>query len=109
MGKGKKNLGGNDCTKRRLAILDRYARLGTPLPAEQRNDFNWFKIEWDRNGKDTHGDTWPDKFLGMLKGVLDKLPDDPSAFSKFILDEERRVFGCTRALFVPGKYADITG
>ena len=109
MGKGKKNLGGAECTKRRVAILERYAKLGTTLSPEQRNDFIWFKTEWDAQGRERHGDAWPDKFLSMLKGVLDELPQDPSAFSKFMLDEERNVFGGTRALFVPGKYTDIMG
>ena len=57
--------------------------------------------EWDRKCKEKHGNAWPDLFLGKLKGVLNKLYTDPTAFSKFLFDEEREVFEGTRALLVP--------
>ena len=71
------------------------------MDPEQRANFNWFKVEWDRKFRNAHGDNWPDLFLRKLKGVLDKLYTDPTAFSKFMFDEERTVFGGTRALMVP--------
>ena len=34
--------------KNRHEVLDRLSRLGTGLSPEQRNDWPWFKAEWDR-------------------------------------------------------------
>ena len=102
LGKGLRAVGGAQCTSRRLELLHRYASLGDGLSLEQKANFTWFKTEWDRRGKETHGDDWPDLFLGKLKGVLDKLYTDPTAFSRFVFDEEREVFKDTKALVVPG-------
>ena len=101
LGKGQRKLGGQKCTKRRWEVLDRYATLGTPLTAEQRANFNWFKDEWDRTCREKYQQEWPDRFLCKLQGVLNKLYTDPTAFSKFMFDEERKIFGGTRALMVP--------
>ena len=102
LGKGIRNLGGKEGTiNGGRHFYNGFGRLGNPLPAEQRHNFNWFKSEWDRKCIEKHGSAWPDIFLGKLKGVLNKLYTDPNAFSKFLFDEEREVFAGTRALLVP--------
>ena len=96
-----KNVGGTTGSKRRGDVLEKIARLH-PLPAEQRASFTWFKTEWDRLCTEKHGNAWPDLFLRKVKGVIDKLPADPNAFSVFLFDEQRKVFKDHVALVVPG-------
>ena len=46
----------------------------------------------------------------MMKGVLDKLEDNPRVFRKFIYDQELAVLGGTRALLIPApRHLAITG
>ena len=101
LGKGLRNVGGVNCTKRRWEILQRFARLGTPMTATQRAHFELFKSEWDRLCKEKYNDNWPEIFLKKMKGVLDALPGNPDALNHFIFDEERAVLGGRRALVVP--------
>ena len=101
LGEGQKNLGGNICRDRRHAILDRYAKLGEPMLPEERNRLAVFKGEWDSACQKKHGEDWPEKFLQMMKAVLDKLEHNPRAFRKFMYDQERKVLGGTRALLIP--------
>ena len=95
--------------ERRRAILHRYALLGDGLPPTHRNNLPWFKEQWDRKCVEQHGNEWPDLFLAKLKGVLDAFVTDPGAFAKFMLDEERELFGGTRALYVPGRTGLTSG
>ena len=71
------------------------------MDPEQCANFNWFKVVWDHRCKDLHGDEWPAYFLLKLKRVLDKLYTDETAFSRFMFDEEREVFGGTNPLLLP--------
>ena len=44
---------------------------------------------------------WPEKFLEKMQGVLDALPADKAAFSKFIFDEERAVLAGMNCIKLP--------
>ena len=48
--------GGGLARKRRFEVLDRMARSGAGLSVHQKNDWAWFKEEWDQ------------KMLAELKG-----------------------------------------
>ena len=41
-------LSGPQSRKRRLEVLDRLARTGPGLTAEQKNDWSWFEAAWDQ-------------------------------------------------------------
>ena len=101
LGQGLKGAGGKVCADRRKAILQRIACIGYPLEPQQRNNFHWFQSEWDRINVEEHGKDWPWKFLEKLKGVLDEMKTRPTAFSKFLFDEERACFNYKPALLVP--------
>ena len=105
LGKDQPDIGGAEGSKRRQALLQRFAiiarDLGNELQADQRANFPWFKAEWDRLSKESWGNQWPKLFLSKLKGVLDRMESDRGAFSEFLFDEQRTVFDNTRALVVP--------
>ena len=101
LGYDEKNAGGNSGLKRRIEMISKVASL-YPLPSDQRNDFDWFIRGWDTDGIKTHGNQWPLKFMEKLKAVLDALMVDEHAFSKFMFDESRAVFGESKVLVVPG-------
>ena len=47
LGDGRAKGGGAECKKNRAQVLDRLGRLGQGMSAAQRNDFLWFKDDWD--------------------------------------------------------------
>ena len=89
--------------ERRSDILDRLSWLGNGLTPGQRNNFTFFKEEWDSRCAQVFGNAWPDLFLWELNGVLKRMETDPWAFSKFMHKEERDVCSGTKALLVPGR------
>ena len=61
----------------RMEVLERLRRRGSPLPAEQANDWEWFKRRWDaarltRLG-DKHRCTWGATFHGIAMGLMDRI------------------------------------
>ena len=86
--------------KSRFEVLDRLASLKSGLSAGQKNDFEWFKLAWDKAMVAEHGDGWPEVFMGLTQKVLSD--ECSTAFSKFVFDETRRVFEGVVALHVPG-------
>ena len=77
------------------------SRLGHGLPTEVRTNFGWLIDEWNRVCREKHGNEWPAIFMGKIQGVINALPENPSAFKYFIYDEEREIFDGTFALTVP--------
>ena len=95
--------GGGRGKKQRLELLDRMSKIGAGLAAQQRNDFEWFKKQWDTKMSEDHGDAWPVVLGGWLQQVLsDHETGTPNAFSVFVHFETVRVFHEQVALYVPG-------
>ena len=91
-----------DARKCRLAVLDRLARLGQGLSPAQRNDFSWWKEEWDAKMLEEHGEDWPAVFAGWVQRVLDDNEAGMvNAFSHFVHAETRRCFDGVPGLRVP--------
>ena len=89
--------------KNRHEVLDRLSRLGTGLSPEQRNDWPWFKAEWDRAMLTEHKAAWPKVFATWMQRVLDDLDHgNAHAFSFFVHSETRRCLDDQPGLQVPG-------
>jgi hypothetical protein len=79
------------------------SRLGTGLSPEQRNDWAWFKNEWDHKMLLEHGAEWVRVFASWLQKVLDELDRGTAhAFSAFVHSETRRCLDDQPGLRVPG-------
>ena len=99
---GRSRGGAGPGRKRRLAILDRMAHVGEGLSAAQRNDFGWWKDNWDLKMLEEHGDGWPALFAGWIQRVLDDFQAGiANAFSLFVNAETRRHFDGVPGLRVP--------
>ena len=102
LGQGRSRGGGAAARKRRLEVLDRLARLGQGLSPAQRNDFSWWKDEWDTKMLEQHGEDWPAVFAGWVQRVLDDTEAGMvNAFSLFVHAETRRCFDGVPGLRVP--------
>ena len=102
LGQGRSRGGGAAARKRRLEVLDRLARLGQGLSPAQRNDFSWWKDEWDTKMLEEHGEDWPAVFAGWVQRVLDDTEAGMvNAFSHFVHAETRRCFDGVPGLRVP--------
>ena len=89
--------------KNRHDVLDRLSKLGTGLSPEQRNDWAWFKDEWDRAMLTEHKAAWPRVFASWMQNVLDDLAHgNAHAFSAFVYSETRRCLDDQPGLQVPG-------
>ena len=94
--------GSGPAQKRRFEVLDRLARIGAGLSAEQRNDFAWWKNAWDDKMLAEHGQHWATVFAGWVQCVLkDHEGGAGNAFSIFVNSETRRCFDSEVALRVP--------
>jgi hypothetical protein len=100
LGQGSANAGGPKGRKNRFEVLDRLARLRAGLSAGQKNDWPWFKEEWDKEMVEQHGADWADLFAKWMQNVLED--GCSNAFSTFVYNETCRVFHGTAALHVPG-------
>jgi hypothetical protein len=100
LGAGSPNAGGAKAKKNRLEVFDKLARLGAGLSAGQKNDWAWFREEWDKAMVVTHGVAWASVFASWMQKLLDD--EDTNAFSKFMFSETCRVFKDLAALSVPG-------
>ncbi len=102
LGHGKKNGGGGAGRKRRFDVLDRMARLGHGLSAAQKNDFNWWKDNWDAKLLEEHGGEWPRIFAEWMQKLLQDVDGGAgNAFSIFVHSETRRTLHDKLALQVP--------
>ena len=76
--------------KARFELMDRIAHLGSGLSAEQRNEWTWFKEQWDKKMCEEHKGAWGTVFAGWMQHVLDELRVANNAMSLFVFDETRR-------------------
>jgi hypothetical protein len=100
LGKASHNAGGPKAKKNRMEVLDRLKRIRAGLSQGQKNDWEWFKNAWDKAMVDQHGSEWASLFSAWVQGVLDD--ERSNAFSLFVYNETRRIFGNVSALHVPG-------
>ena len=100
LGKGSLNAGVAKARKNRFEVLDRLARIRAGLSPGQKNDWPWFKEEWDKEMVKQHGANWAEEFSQWVQHVLES--ECSNAFSTFVYNETCRVFHGTAALHVPG-------
>ena len=87
----------------RWAVLDRLARLGSGLSPAQRNDWAWFKEQWDRNMLAEHGANWGGTFAGWIQQVLNDIEAGVAdSFFLFVHTETQPCFSHEKSLAVPG-------
>ena len=93
VGQGKVNNGGKDCQKKRFEVLDRMAKHGNGLTAQQRNEWGWLKQHWDAYYTKEHGEDWPTIFLQMINKVHYDMYSEgnPALFSQFVVKETKRI------------------
>ena len=90
LGEGRPRGGGAAFRTRRQEVLDRLLTHGNLTP-QQRNDWNWFKEEWDKVMADTHGISWGSEFAKICQGLLEQVrAGQTSAVSEFMYSETRR-------------------
>ena len=92
--------------KNRHEVLDRLSRHLSGLSDAHKNDFAWWKDDWDGAMVLEHKHHWAETFAGWAQKIL----DDPSsnAFSKFMYNETVRVLNGRKALAVPGTQATVS-
>ena len=101
LGKGKANGGATAGRKNRHEVLDRLGRSCGLSPA-QRNDFKWWKEEWDSVMLNAHKENWADTFASWMQRVLSDWKGGVSnAFSLFVHSETCRCLRDEYALQVP--------
>ena len=62
------------------------------MSAQQKNDWQWFKREWDTKMTAEHDKTWGEKFAGMMQHILEELGNGKaSAVADFMYNETARV------------------
>lgn len=98
LGHGRRGGGAIVHRNHRQEVLDRLASQG-PLTAAQRNDWQWFKNEWDSKMAEIHGELWGQKFAEIAQGLLAQMENgSQSAISQFMHAETRRVLCCVPVL-----------
>ena len=101
-GGGKKKGGSAQHQKARLEVLERVRLIAELLP-KQRNDWEYFRMNWDKQMADNHGEDWAEMFAEMIQHVLDELSAGHSnAFSAFMHKETQRVLTDVPVLQLPG-------
>ena len=99
LGQGHHQGRGASGRKARHEVLDRMSRTGVGLSPGQRNDWNWFKAEWDQAMLKQHCENWGDLFASWMQRVLDDNNKGQSnAFSTFVYNETMRCFSLKPAL-----------
>ena len=99
LGQGLSNGGGAKHRERRHAVLDRLLARGAELSAQQTNDWQWFKKEWDAQMATCHGKEWGSKFAGMVQHLLERLEGGHmSAVADFMYNETVRVLSLVPTL-----------
>ena len=97
------NAGGAKGKRNRHEVLDRLSRHQSGLSDAQKNDFGWWKDEWDAAMVQEFKHHWAEAFAGYVQKILDD--PSPNAFSKFVYNETVRVLHGQKALAVPGTQA----
>ena len=94
--------GGAQARKNRWEVLNRLARNGAALSAQQQNDFDLWKRCWDEAMVEEHKGKWADTFAGWMQNIVDS--PEANAFSAFMHAETNRVLRARvkNALAVPG-------
>jgi len=102
LGQGKKKGGGAQFQKARFEVLERVRSVAVLSP-EQRNDWDYFKQNWDRVMAESHGENWGGLFAEVIQNVVDELQGGKeTALSDFMHRETKRVLADVPALVVPG-------
>ena len=102
MGMGKKNGGPAHCREKRFEVLERI-RANSDLSAEQRNDWGYFKTQWDKEMASIHSEDWAQIFSEYIQHILDEMHRGRScALSDFMHRETKRVLGSVPTLVIPG-------
>ena len=70
--------------KARFELMDRIAQLGSGLSADQRNEWPWFKENWDKKMCLAHKEAWGTVFARWMQHVLDELRGANNAMSLFV-------------------------
>ena len=92
LGNGKAHGGPKKCRDLRFEVLDRLLAHAAPLSPQQKNDWRWFKEEWDAAMVKEHDKSWGEVFAGMIQNLLNELENgDMSAVSNFMYNETVRV------------------
>ena len=102
-GAGHPKAGGQTARKNRFEVLDRLAGgngAGAKLSPSQRNDFDWFKHNWDEAMVAEHKAQWAETFAHWMQGIVNST--EGNAFSIFMHSETNRVLRDKKALAVPG-------
>ena len=84
--------------KQRFELMDRIAALGSGLSPGQRNDWTWFKENWDKKMALEHKDKWGATFAGWMQNVLEKMREANNAMSLFVYEETSRCFASERGV-----------
>ena len=105
LGANDSKAGGAGGRKNRLEALDRLSYQGAGLHPGQRNDFEWWKRQWDEAMVAEHKGNWAALFAGWMQNIINS--SESNAFSAFMHEETNRVLRSKFpvALSVPG----ITG
>ena len=92
LGDGEKKGGSTAHRTRRFEVLDRLKSRGSPLSAQQQNDWAWFKEAWDETMREVHDAKWGSTFAGMMQSILNDLVSGlASAVWEFMYRETKRV------------------
>jgi hypothetical protein len=90
LGEGRPRGGGAAYRIRRHEVLDRLLTHANLTP-QQRNDWAWFKDEWDKKMSEIYNQTWGSEFAQICQGLLNKVQaGDSTVFSEFMYSETRR-------------------
>ena len=98
LGAGSANAGGAKAKTIRFDVLDRLSRQKAGLSAGQKNDWAWFKEEWDKAMVSQYKSNWAEVFSGWMQELVES--EKNNALSTFVFRETCRVLFDTVALQV---------
>ena len=103
LGAGKANGNGARGRKMRWECMDRVLGAGVGLSSSQRNDWSWFKEQWDAKMVHDYGKEWGDTFASWMNKILeDTEGGTTNAFSLFVFNETKRNFPDVKGVAAPG-------
>lgn len=84
--------GGANFVKRRMEVMDRIAAQADSMSAQQKNDWEWFKEQWDSKNIEQHGKDWGKVFAETMNGLMHELKAGrTSAVADFMYKESKRL------------------
>jgi hypothetical protein len=102
LGNGKSRGGPLECRKSRLEVMERLASRGAEMSAQEKNDWQWFKTEWDTKMASEYDRDWGMQFAQWMQELADKLADGSvAAIVEFMYNETKRVLATVLVLRVP--------